>query len=117
MSKVIAVTGGRHYKNRQLVYQTLDRLLPGHDTDAVIIHGGATGADSLAADWAHTRGVHTAVVDALWWKFDRSAGPIRNNIIAKLKPDILIAFPGGPGTGNMIRQAHEQGIMVERIEE
>ena len=47
----LLVTGGRDYDNRDCVRDVLDALNP----DSVI-HGGATGADSLASEWARKNG-------------------------------------------------------------
>jgi hypothetical protein len=30
------------------------------------------------------------------------------------KPDLVVAFPGGPGTANMIKLARAAGVMVIR---
>ena len=118
MSKTVLVTGGRDFNNRQLVYEELDRDIHVADRSyALVIHGGATGVDSLAADWAHKNGVHTARVDALWEVYGKAAGPLRNAAMASLYPDVLLAFPGGKGTESMIRIAHDLGIYVERVTE
>jgi ABC-type Fe3+-hydroxamate transport system substrate-binding protein len=31
------------------------------------------------------------------------------------KPDLVVAFPGGRGTANMIEQAEQAGVPVRRI--
>jgi hypothetical protein len=58
--------------------------------------------------------------DADFWKaaFWRAvaAGPIRNaRMLEEGKPDIVIAFPGGRGTANMIEQAHAAGVEVVQV--
>ena len=52
-----------------------------------------------------------------WDTHGRGAGPIRNKqMLEEGKPDLVIAFPGGKGTANMIGQAKEAGIPVREIE-
>lgn len=58
-----------------------------------------------------------AIVPANWDVFDRRAGPVRNSWMLDLKPDLVIAFPGGRGTQNMVEQAKKRGIKVMTVEE
>lgn len=77
----------------------------------MLIHGAARGADTLAAEWAAARGVTAEAYPANWDLHGRSAGPIRNRrMLRKGKPDVVIAFPGGAGTADMIRQAKAAGV-------
>jgi hypothetical protein len=79
----------------------------------VIIHGAAPGADTLAGQWAHDRGIPVEAFPADWEKHGRAAGPIRNQqMLAEGKPDLVVAFPGHRGTANMVRQAREAGVRV-----
>jgi hypothetical protein len=32
------------------------------------------------------------------------------------KPDLVLAFPGGRGTANMMRQARERGVRVVEVQ-
>lgn len=82
----------------------------------VLIHGAARGADQLAGEWAKSRGVSLDVYPADWDKHGRSAGPIRNGrMLVDGKPDMVIAFPGGKGTADMVRQARRAGIATVLI--
>ena len=46
----------------------------------------------------------------------KSAGHIRNQVMLdKGKPDVVVAFPGGRGTADMVRRAEGAGIEVRRI--
>jgi len=52
-----------------------------------------------------------------WGQFGTYGGPIRNSrMIHEGKPDLVIAFPGGSGTGNMVKQAEAVGLPVRRVE-
>lgn len=111
--KVLAC-GGRDFKGRQRVYDVLNAW---HKERAIthLIHGGALGADTLAGQWAQTRGVQEVKCAANWTKHGKGAGPIRNRRMLELKPDIVIAFPGGRGTADMVKVAKEASIMVVEV--
>lgn len=106
------VCGGRDYWDRRGV----DRALAEREPEA-IVHGGAEGADQLAGQWGHENGVPVIEIQAQWLYYGRAAGIRRNAWMLKyVKVDRVLAFPGGRGTENMIRQAEDKGIPVERIE-
>lgn len=50
----IVVTGGRNYADRDAVFAALNRLHAKHPI-TTLAHGGARGADALAAEWAARR--------------------------------------------------------------
>lgn len=77
-----------------------------------VISGGQSGADTLAHRWALSRSIRSIVIRAEWRKHGRSAGPIRNGRMLELKPDFVVAFTGGAGTADMIRQARAAGVEV-----
>jgi hypothetical protein len=108
----ILACGGRSYLNRDRVFRSLDELKPDH-----VIHGGASGADSLAGIWARNRGVALTVYKADWEKHGSAAGPIRNQqMLDEGKPDLVVAFPGGKGTADMVKRAKRAGIKIVEIE-
>lgn len=112
--KAVIVTGGRDFMNRFAVWFALDELRPD-----VIIHGGANGADTLAHAWAVANSVMHVCIPAQWTKHGRAAGPIRNALMLKFArdhwPDVVcVAFPGGKGTADMVRQAKTAGVEVLR---
>lgn len=105
----ILVCGGRNYADAIAVKRTLDEF---RSRVSLVIQGGARGADDLAKQWANLAGVHCAEVPALWKVHKRAAGHLRNAAMLELRPDICIAFPGGPGTADMMRACVKQGILV-----
>ena len=110
----VLVTGGRDFNDGDLVNATLDRLhVEYHFT--TLVHGAASGADRLSGEWAASRGVPVEANPADWKKYGRAAGPIRNSQMLDDKPDLVIAFPGGKGTADMIRKAQSAGLTVIRI--
>jgi hypothetical protein len=104
------VTGGRDYSDSGCVYRYLTQLKPD-----VIVHGAATGADSLADAWAKHYDVPVKRYPADWHAHGRAAGPKRNQqMIDCEKPDVVLAFPGGKGTADLVRRAERAGIRVIR---
>lgn len=78
-----------------------------------VIHGGAKGADDGAGRWAESEGIKPTVFQANWKKHGKAAGPIRNaNMLRFGMPDVVIAFPGGRGTKDMIMQADSVGVPI-----
>jgi hypothetical protein len=111
----LLVCGGRHYNNLERAYIELDAALD-YFKDMIVIQGDATGADCLAKAWCAERGIHCASVPALWERRGRRfAGPLRNSAMLALKPHAILAFPGGSGTEDMIRQGEKAGIPVYRV--
>jgi predicted Rossmann-fold nucleotide-binding protein len=113
----LLVCGGRDYQDLNRVMRVLDNI---HEKCGIteIIHGAAKGADSLAGQWARKNGIRETAVPANWYpngKLDRSAGPKRNREMLAMKPDGVVAFPGGSGTADMARIAEEAGIKVMRL--
>ena len=76
----------------------------------------ASGADQLAGQWAKSRGISVKAYPADWKNLGRIAGPIRNKKMLDEKPDLLVAFPGGKGTANMVFYAKKSGCVVVLVE-
>lgn len=93
------------------------RLIEALPSDAVVIEGGAGGADFLAGRIARERGLTVQVYLADWQKYGRRAGPIRNaQMIAEGRPTEAHGYrmPGrSPGTDNMTAQLVRAGIPHE----
>lgn len=105
----VLVCGGRDYADGGSVFHTLETLRG----ISLIIEGGALGADEWAALWADTRGVKRMRFAADWGAHGRAAGPRRNQrMLDEGKPDLVVAFPGGKGTADMVRRARKAGIPV-----
>ena len=106
----ILICGGRNYKDLETMRLIIFPLSP-----RKIIHGGATGADYLATQVAHEIGATCQVYEANW-KLGRQAGPARNQrMLDKGCPDLVVAFPGGKGTADMVRRAKSNGYMVVEV--
>lgn len=103
----VLVCGGRDYADHARVHEVLDKLHREAGID-VIIEGGARGADRWAYQWADSSGVDTATFEADWENQGSFAGPMRNKrMLEEGRPDLVIAFPGGRGTADMVRKARK----------
>ena len=108
----LLVCGGRNYSDRDHAWGILTILDPQR-----IICGGAPGADSIAIEWAESWQIITTVYPADWDTHGKAAGPIRNQQMIDLETaDLVLAFPGGRGTEDMIRRAKKAGIPVLRVD-
>lgn len=105
----LLVSGGRDFKNHGYVAMILQRLHHKYSF-RVLIHGDATGADALADDWARRNGVQPCACAALWNYYEsrgmrKAAGAIRNKAMLALQPQLVVGFPGGTGTADMLKAA------------
>jgi hypothetical protein len=115
----VLVTGGRDYSSyeeRMWLYAGLSLL---HSMSPVteIIEGGATGFDMNARNWALWRQacgdkLKLTTVPAQWEQHGKSAGYIRNSEMARMRPDVVLACPGGKGTSNMVEVANAAKLRV-----
>lgn len=120
----ILVCGGRDFNDYLAVEDVLEGYLTRveegirwpDDESFHIIHGGANGADYLAKDWAYMNHIPCTVYPANWDRYKKVAGVIRNQqMIDYGHPDLVIAFPGGNGTADMVKRAIKAGIEVREI--
>lgn len=111
----VLVCGGRDYDDRDNVFYALDRL-NAETPFRMIVEGAASGADTLAYEWAMTRAIACLRVPADWTSKGRGAGAARNlKMLEMVKPDRIVAFPGGTGTANMISQGRSFGVKITEI--
>lgn len=111
----VLVCGGREYYDQGRVYQILDMI---HREVGIseIIHGAATGADSLAGQWAILNNIKETKHPAEWKRYGKPAGPIRNRKMLRAEvPDMVVAFPGGDGTRDMINLSRSKKFKVLEV--
>lgn len=122
----VLVCGGRDFalleksieasNQRSFIYKTLQEINLRHDPIEVLIEGDAKGVDRCAGSWARSHGITNRKFPADWKKYGNSAGPIRNQqMLDEGLPDLVMAFPGGTGTADMVRRAKKSGIPVEEV--
>lgn len=110
----VLVCGGRDYTDKAFLWNVLDGLGPPAVSE--VVSGMAPGADSFAAEWAERFGFPLHKFPANWQTHGRAAGPIRNQqMLDEGKPDLVVAFPGGRGTADMVRRARQSGVPVMEI--
>ena len=117
----VLVCGGRDYSDRDHVHNVLCKLDFDRGPITCVIHGAAKGTGNAAMHWAQVMGEvgnktrHQPFL-ADWRAHGRAAGPMRNQrMIDEGKPDLVVAFPGGRGTADMICRAKAHGIEVIEI--
>lgn len=112
---ICLVTGGRSFTDRFFVYERLDEARAALGITE-LVHGGARGADTLAKDWAVSRGIphHPEPVDEeSWQRLGGRAGNARNSfMLRKWSPGVVIGFPGGTGTTDMVVKGRAAKIPV-----
>lgn len=109
----VLVCGGRDYADAEQVEQVLDHYLL---AELAICHGAARGADTLAGQWAARRAVPCQRFPADWSRYGRAAGALRNaRMLAEFTPDLVLAFPGGRGTADMVARATLAGVPVVQV--
>lgn len=111
--KIIEDRRAREHRNGLIWLDLLikSRGLLAHNI--TIISGGATGGDTIGEDWSFSRGSKLHRFPAQWNLHGKSAGYVRNRqMLTEGKPDLIVAFPGGVGTYNMIQLGREAKIEV-----
>lgn len=131
----IIITGSRTWREQGTVQKAIVAAVRQHffgynevsksELEAVfpnvtIVHGGATGADTIAGDFAKENGMKTEVFYPDWEKEGKRAGPIRNQKMIKSSPraDMCLGFvadANSKGTIGTISMAKRSGIPVMEI--
>lgn len=113
----LLVCGGRSYADALTLFRALDEIHKSRPI-ALLINGGAKGADELARDWARSERIAIETWEAEWGKYNERAGPFRNACMLTFgRPDMVVAFHGGRGTADMIRRALAANIRVLNVGE
>lgn len=113
----VLVCGGRDYDDYFNIIRVLDGINKRHPITA-LGHGDAPGTDRLAGRWARFRKKEWAIKEypADWDKHGKAAGIIRNREMNhKFKPWLVVAFPGGNGTRDMVNVARKANVKVEVV--
>ena len=116
----VLVCGGRNYgltyEEQEHIFKILHSI---HDRRGIgtVVEGGAKGADAVASYWAKVNFVLNKQYKADWKHYGKRAGIVRNiQMLEEEDIDLVIAFPGGRGTGDMVHRALVANIEVMRIE-
>lgn len=111
--RVVVITGSRDWRDAGAIYKAVQ----GAD---LVMHGGARGADGLAEAAAEYLQIDTLVMRAKWSGKGKSAGPERNERMARKARELIdaghevqcFAFPGprSVGTWDCVRRMRTHGI-------
>lgn len=105
MLKRVVVAGCRNYNNYDEAKLYIDFCLSDirKENNIIIVSGCASGADAIGEKYALENGFEVEKYPADWAKYGKSAGPKRNEQMAKIS-DYVICFWDGKskGTKSMI---------------
>ena len=112
----VLVCGGRDGLDAEYVEKTLDRVLAARGPFDRLIHGDARGVDRTAGKWARDNHILEWEFLPEWHRVEASDGQSCNQrMVAEGAPDLVIAFPGGVGTANMVEVAKAAGVEVLEV--
>ena len=113
---ILIVCGGRNFCDtlfeKDCIEQTIAEFKL-QKNSTIIMSGGATGADTIALEWAHANEWNAMRVPAKWNELGSAAGMARNlemlelavRMYAEGSQVIVLALPGGIGTSGMVAYA------------
>jgi hypothetical protein len=124
----VLITGGRLSSLKKLgidpgamhalVVHTLNVVSSCGQREITVIHGGANGVDSMADAWAaatKTKREVYPVTPEEWEKLGKAAGSLRNAFMLTKEPNLVLAFPGGNGTLDMVARARHAKVKVFEV--
>jgi len=109
MGRRVGVTGGRSNYDYIHIHRVLKEILEPGD---ILVHGGASGVDSVSAQTAVYLGNAVEQHKANWAKHGKSAGGLRNQKMVDTGPDFVVQFAGGTGTADMVKRCKAAGVRV-----
>jgi hypothetical protein len=127
----LLVTGSRTWRDRDALFDALDRIAHRFaGRDLILVHGACPqGADKFAAEWAESRQAITPEPHpADWDRYGRAAGPVRNKEMVAAGADLAVTFiaqcgcPGNPpgphgthGSVHCANLAARAGIPIHHV--
>jgi hypothetical protein len=118
--KRLLVTGSRDWPLEPVIASAiLKEWLAWDRPPLTLVHGGARGADRMAAAVISKQAEHSELFlleehPALWAEYGRVAGPRRNAEMVALGADLVLGFVlnGSPGATGCLALAREAGLPV-----
>jgi hypothetical protein len=109
----LLVCGGREFND----FDKMSKVLSEYTGEITLAHGNCKGTDRLAEQYALEHNWNVVPYPANWALYGKSAGPLRNQkMLVDFKPDVVVAFPGGKGTEDMIYKVKRAGIKLVIVE-
>lgn len=110
----LAIVGYRNFNDWDFFCETVNRIVADTQSPDLIISGGATGVDNMAATYAKTENIELKEFLPNWSKYGKAA---RNTLIAEAC-DACIAFVSkkSVGTYDTIRKVKKLGKTVYEVE-
>ena len=111
------ICGGRYLDSKQVCRWLESKFQTCYPFATNIIHGGAAGADEGARMYCRRNGVPTRCFPADWKRFGKRAGILRNRaMLIEGHADVILGFPGGVGTLDMIGRGRRAKIPINQID-
>lgn len=106
----VLICGSRTFTNMNILRDSMNKIEFPVD-DIQIISGGATGADTVAIQYAEENNFPAIIIKPEWDKYGKQAGMIRNKKLVALA-DVMIAFwdNQSKGTLNSIQLCQQKRI-------
>ncbi len=113
----VMVTGSRAWLDKERIQAalvTVNAMYRPPGEPVTLVHGGASGADIIAADVAQEIGWELEEHIPDWSKYGKYAGPHRNVKMLESEVDVVLAFWDGEsrGTKHAIETARKMRIPV-----
>jgi hypothetical protein len=104
------IAGSRHFTNYEVLCEAIKES---HFKITEIISGHSKGVDSMGERYAKENNIKLTIIPALWQKYGKAAGPMRNIQMAEYG-NALIALPMNDsiGTKHMIKEAKKRKLKI-----
>lgn len=111
---VIVICGSRDFTDYKRFKSDLDEHFVNLvKSDALIISGGADGADKMAEIYAEENNIAFREMPAAWASHGKKAGVLRNIEMAELANEVIAFWDGtSPGTAQMIKYCMKKEIPI-----
>lgn len=111
----VLITGSRAWVRESTIHRALDAVIHQWGTNVIIVHGTARGADTIAGDYARSKGLRVEEHPADWNKYGKRAGYVRNAEMVTLDADVVLAFVINNSAGAMstVKMAENKNMTIK----
>lgn len=111
----VIIAGSREFNDYELLKSKLGAFLI-NKKNITIVSGAARGADKLGEKYARERGYEISSHPANWDEHGKSAGYIRNDVMAKIADACVVFWNGeSKGTKHMIDLVNKYNLPLRII--